>query len=695
MTTAPVPEWPRIEAVARPDGTGELTIDGTSYPVQASTVEEARLAILARIADTAAELQRPVRVLASEPDGQWSLIVHPDGRVQADDGVPAGPAPSAPSPSVFAPSTAGAGAGATSELPATGPADPAVEDPTVEVPAVEKPDTDAWARAARQAQATPISTGPQEITDSAPVNQPASRELPDDDTVVRAHGELVEAAPFELPDDQTVARARSEAVVDATPLLEVPDDITSVRAHGEAVGSAPVFELPDDIKLVRAPGEEVGTAPFLEPPDVDTVVRTHGEAVDDAPAPAEPVVPRRRRPALLAVAVAGAVVLVAAGTFGVVALTGNLPGPGPTAPVDALPGAGATLPVQAPPGFDGTALWSVPVGDEPQILLTPDGGVLAASDGQDTFTIFDRATGTTTWEGQDPVYGLRLSQIGGEPVLAADSPGTLHVWPLKAPDPLRVAPTTIDLGSEEAAVTYGGPAPLIVLPDQKVALLDKKSATVTLEVPDGATPVAATAQHVIAVGPGAWWTIPPDGDPVRKDLPRPKQAVGDPTAAIAVGGNQLAVVWRTKDSAKDVLALVGLDRNTIRASAMVRSSAFPPDAEPLRDRAGSARTIGPVLVDVGPKPVVADLKDMTPEAVFGRTVYGTSQGKPIVATVGPDGVKLKAAKTPGETPGETPAETPAEAAQVAAVTKNIAFVVAPQGDETILYALPRTKAKNP
>ena len=101
MTTVPVPEWPRIEAVARPDGTGELTIDGISYPVQASTVEEARLTILARIADTAAELQRPVRVLASEPDGQWPLIVHPDGRVQADDGtvdawrVPRGDSPRA------------------------------------------------------------------------------------------------------------------------------------------------------------------------------------------------------------------------------------------------------------------------------------------------------------------------------------------------------------------------------------------------------------------------------------------------------------------------------------------------------------------------------------------------------------------------------------------------------------------------
>jgi hypothetical protein len=678
MTTAPVPEWPRIEAVARPDGTGELMIDGIGYPVQAPTVEEARLMILARVADTAAELQRPVRVLASEPDGQWPLIVHPDGRVQADDGVPANPAPS-----VFAPNTAGTGGAATPELPATGMAEPAVDDQTVEKPAVEKPDTDAWARAARQAQATAISTEPQAITDSAPVSRPTSSELPDDTTVVRAHGELLDAAPFDVPNDVTVVRTHSE-MVDAAPLLEVPDEETAVRAHGEIVGAAPVFELPDDVKLVRAPDEPVGTAPFLELPEVDTVVRTHGEVVDDEPVPAVPTASRRRRVVWLSAAVVGAVVLVAGGTFGVLALTGNLPGPGPTAPVDGLPGAGATLPVQAPAGFDRTALWSVPVGPDPQILLTPDGGVLAAPVTQDRFTIFDRAEGTVTWEGQDPVDGLRLSQIGAEAVLAADSPGTLHVWPLEAPDPLGVAPTTIDLGSDQAEVTYDGTAPLVVLPDQKVALLDKKSATaVTLEVPQGATPVAATPQHVIAVGPDAWWTLTPDADPARKDLPEPKQAVGDPTAAIAVGGNQLAVVWHTKDTTKDVLALVGLNRNTIRATGLIRAAAFPPEVEPVRDRTGSARTIGPVLVDVGPKPVVADLGEITPEAVVGRTVYGTSEDKPAVAALGPDGVKLKVA------------ENPDESASVAALTKNIAFVVATQADKNILYALPRTEKKNP
>lgn len=387
--------------------------------------------------------------------------------------------------------------------------------------------------------------------------------------------------------------------------------------------------------------------------------------------------PRRRTVQLTAAAAAGSVVLVAAGAIAVVALTGSDLLPGPTA--SALPGVGATLPVQAPAGYDRTAIWSVPVGSEPQVLLTPYGGVLAAPVGDDRFAILDRATGAETWAGRDPVEGpLHLSQVGEEAVLAADSPGTLHTWPLDTTDPTDVTPTAIDLGSDQAEVTYDGTAPLVVLPDQRVALLDRTSAElISRDVPDGTTPVSATPQHVVAVGAYSWWTITADEDPVPHRLHKPAEAVGSPTAAIAVSGNQLAVVWRTADPAKDVLALVGLNRNSIRATGLIRSSAVPPDAEPLRDRAGSTRTIGPVLLDVGPEPLVTDLGDITPEAVLGRSVHGTSKGKPAVATWSPDGVELEVDESPGEH------------APVAALTRDAAFVVVPEGDETILYALPR------
>src|SRR5690606_17066303 len=53
--------------------------------------EDARAAIVAVIAETAAKVNRPVRVSATGPDGTWPLIVHPDGTVEADEDAEAPP----------------------------------------------------------------------------------------------------------------------------------------------------------------------------------------------------------------------------------------------------------------------------------------------------------------------------------------------------------------------------------------------------------------------------------------------------------------------------------------------------------------------------------------------------------------------------------------------------------------------------
>jgi len=79
-----VPTWPRIEALTRPDGTGELTVNGTSHPIQTANAQEARAEIIRRVVDTAAKINRPVRVATTGPDGSWPIIVHPDGTIEAD-----------------------------------------------------------------------------------------------------------------------------------------------------------------------------------------------------------------------------------------------------------------------------------------------------------------------------------------------------------------------------------------------------------------------------------------------------------------------------------------------------------------------------------------------------------------------------------------------------------------------------------
>jgi len=94
--THDVPAFPRIEARTFDNGAGEVTINGTSHPIETSTIDDARAAIVAFSAETAQKVSRPVRVTTTGPDGEWPLIVHPDGSVEADESLPAKPAPMIP-----------------------------------------------------------------------------------------------------------------------------------------------------------------------------------------------------------------------------------------------------------------------------------------------------------------------------------------------------------------------------------------------------------------------------------------------------------------------------------------------------------------------------------------------------------------------------------------------------------------------
>lgn len=82
-----VPAFPRIDVIVRADATGEVTIQGISYPVPPSgDVNTARQRAIGVVTVRAAMvLKRPVLVTAHDPDGTWPLVVHPDGHVQPAD----------------------------------------------------------------------------------------------------------------------------------------------------------------------------------------------------------------------------------------------------------------------------------------------------------------------------------------------------------------------------------------------------------------------------------------------------------------------------------------------------------------------------------------------------------------------------------------------------------------------------------
>lgn len=74
-------DFPKINAVLRTNGTGEVTINGTSHAIEAADEAAVLNDALRLITETAAQLGRPVRVSTTDPDGQGLIIVSPEGVV--------------------------------------------------------------------------------------------------------------------------------------------------------------------------------------------------------------------------------------------------------------------------------------------------------------------------------------------------------------------------------------------------------------------------------------------------------------------------------------------------------------------------------------------------------------------------------------------------------------------------------------
>lgn len=75
---------PHITALVRADGTGEVSVNGETFPVFANDIEGIRAAIIDRVAQEAAALDRPVQVATTDLDGIYPLLVHPDGGVDSN-----------------------------------------------------------------------------------------------------------------------------------------------------------------------------------------------------------------------------------------------------------------------------------------------------------------------------------------------------------------------------------------------------------------------------------------------------------------------------------------------------------------------------------------------------------------------------------------------------------------------------------
>ncbi len=99
-----IPSFPKITAKVTSDGTGEVTVNGISQTVKGKEINELRSRIIAVISATADKIGRPVKVLTTDPDGVWPLVVHPDGTVEQDSSATPPETSKTPDPSPkFAP----------------------------------------------------------------------------------------------------------------------------------------------------------------------------------------------------------------------------------------------------------------------------------------------------------------------------------------------------------------------------------------------------------------------------------------------------------------------------------------------------------------------------------------------------------------------------------------------------------------
>lgn len=218
-----IPTWPTIQAITRPDGTGELTINGTSYPIQAATVRDARNEIIRRVTDTASKLGRAVHVATSGPEGRFPIVVHPDGRIEPDTTEQPAPARTRRASTVVdQPAEQQATPPAQAEeLAPTSPTTPARVDRDLDQAAATIPLEDR----APQRTAEPVPYSPP--AEAAPIGHNGAHRLPEPSTAPGAGPWGTEPAP--RPSEASQRPAHAASAHDAT-LAEPPRGTVARRS---------------------------------------------------------------------------------------------------------------------------------------------------------------------------------------------------------------------------------------------------------------------------------------------------------------------------------------------------------------------------------------------------------------------------------------------------------------------------------
>lgn len=312
MTTDTAAAWPRIEATIHDDGTGEVTIGGSTHQVQAEDLPAARDQVRRLVADTARKLGRPVRAVMTDPDGQWPLIVKTDGTLEADETAEARPRPRTETPARTAveparPAAAPADDTTTAEAapPAPGPQPSPAQDQPYEARRErlerqsfltqeqrEEPATQGW-RGAMTRLGIRMSPSPAERAERADI-QAVSQHWPGPRTIAIVNGKggagktpstVLLAAVFAryggagvLTWDNNQTRGtlgwRTEQGPHEATLMELlpqVDRLLSTGAQSADLAHYVHHQTRDRFDVLRSKPMELASAQRVEPEDVDAI----------------------------------------------------------------------------------------------------------------------------------------------------------------------------------------------------------------------------------------------------------------------------------------------------------------------------------------------------------------------------------------------------------------------------------------
>lgn len=74
-----------VHATTEADGSAIVTIEGARRKVIGGSVQETRMKVSALVVAHAHQTGTPQRFVAAEPDGTWTMVVYPDGRIENEE----------------------------------------------------------------------------------------------------------------------------------------------------------------------------------------------------------------------------------------------------------------------------------------------------------------------------------------------------------------------------------------------------------------------------------------------------------------------------------------------------------------------------------------------------------------------------------------------------------------------------------